>query len=45
MLQCFIFTELVSEEHHMVSSINDSEALLSVEERLYNDNYNAAILY
>lgn len=45
LLLCFVFTKLVSEEYRMVSFINDSEALSSLEERLCNDSYNAAILY
>lgn len=45
LLLCFIFTKLVSVEYRMVSFTNDSEALLSLEERLYNDNCNIAILY
>lgn len=45
LLLCFVFTKLVSEEYRMVSFINDSEAFSSLEERLCNDSYNAAILY
>lgn len=45
LLPCFIFTKLVLVEYRRLSFTNDSEALLSLGERFYNDNCNIAILY